>query len=70
MLYLTFEARKMLIESFVFSNLNYYPLVWSFMRVKAIKEIESEQKRVLSFLFDSYEISYKFKDTYIGNSKT
>ena len=29
-LYLTFEARKIMIESFVYSNFNYCPLVWEF----------------------------------------
>ena len=29
-LYLTFEARKVMIESFVYSNFNYCPLVWEF----------------------------------------
>ena len=29
-LYLTFEARKVMIKSFVYSNFNYCPLVWEF----------------------------------------
>ena len=55
--YPTFEARKILIESFVYSNLNYCPLVWNFTSTKAIDKIENAQKRVLRFLFVNFESS-------------
>ena len=42
--YLTSEARKILIESFVYSNFNYCPLIWSFTSAKAINKIESMTK--------------------------
>ena len=45
--YPTFEARKILIESFVYSNLNYCPLVWNFTSTKAIDKIENAQKRAI-----------------------
>ena len=45
--YPTFEARKILIESFVYSNLNYCPLVWNFTSTKAIDKIENAQKRAM-----------------------
>ena len=48
----------MLVESSVYSNFNYCPLVWDFMSAKAINKIESVQKRALRFLFDDYKNSY------------
>ena len=58
-LYLTFEERKILIDSFVYSNFSYFPLVWNFASAKATNKIASIQKRVLRFLFDNYESSYE-----------
>ena len=55
--YPTFEAKKILIESFVYSNLNYCPLIWNFTSTKAIDKIENAQKRVLRFLFVNFESS-------------
>ena len=57
--YLTFEAKKILTESFVYSNFNYCLLVWNFTSAKAIDKIESVQKRALRFLFGDYESSYE-----------
>ena len=57
-LYLTFEARKILIESFVYSNFNCCSLVRNFISAKTINNIESVQKRALQSLFDNYESSY------------
>ena len=45
--YPTFEAKKILIESFVYSNLNYCPLIWNFTSTKAIDKIENAQKRAM-----------------------
>ena len=45
--YPTIQARKILIESFVYSNLNYCPLVWNFTSTKAIDKIENAQKRAM-----------------------
>ena len=56
--YLTFEARKTLIESFVYSNFNYWLLVWNFTNAKAVNKIESVQKRALQFLFSNFKSSY------------
>ena len=56
--YLTFEVRKILIESFVYSNFNYCPLIWNFTNAKAVNKIESVQKRALQFLFSNFESSY------------
>lgn len=56
--YLTFEAIKLLFESFAYSNFNYCLLGWNFAGVKAINKIENMQKRALRFLLDYYERSY------------
>ena len=50
--YPTFEARKTLIESFVYSNFNYCPLVWNFASAKAVNKIKSVQQRALRFQLD------------------
>ena len=64
--YLTFEARKRLIKSFVYSNFNYCPLVWNFTSAKTINKTENMQKRSLRFLFGDYESSY---DTLLMKAK-
>ena len=64
--YLTLEARKILIESFVYSNFNYCPLVWNFASAKAVNKIESVQQRALRFLLDECESSY---DTLLMKAK-
>ena len=63
---LTFAARKILIESFIYSNFNYFHLVWNFTSAKVIDKIESMQERAQLFLFDNYESSY---DTLLMKAK-
>ena len=53
-----YEERKVLINSFIYSNFNYCPLVWHFSSSKSIKKIEKVQERALRFLYDDYKISY------------
>ena len=49
--YITHEkARKMLIQSFVFSHFNYCPLVWYFTTAKQLQKIEKIQERALRFI--------------------
>ena len=55
----TFEERKILIDSFVYSNFNYCPLVWNFTSAKAINKIECVQEGKLRFLFDDCERPYE-----------
>ena len=54
--YLTFEVRKILIESFVYPNFNDCSLGWNFTSEKAINKIESAQKRALRFLLDDTKV--------------
>ena len=63
---LTFAARKIPIESFIYSNFNYLHLVWNFTSAKVIDKIESMQERAQLFLFDNYESSY---DTLLMKAK-
>ena len=53
------EERKILINSFIYSNFNYCPLVWHFSSRKSINKIENIQKRALRFLLNDYSSDYK-----------
>ena len=52
------KKSKVLVNSFIFSNFNYCPLVWIFSSTKSLNKIENLQKRDLRFLYDDYESSY------------
>ena len=54
-----FEERKILINSFIYGNFNYCPLVWHFCTKKLLNKIERIQKRALRFLQDDYESDYE-----------
>ena len=56
---LTKKAKNILIQSFIFSNFNYCPLVWHFSSSKSIQKIECIQKRALRFLLDDNDSSYE-----------
>ena len=57
--HLIFEERKILTDSFGYSNFNYCPLVWNFTGANAINKSESVQKGKLKFLFDDCESPYE-----------
>lgn len=57
--YLRFEERKVLINSFIYSNFNYCPLVWHFCSKDSTKKVENIQKRALRFLLEDYESDYE-----------
>ena len=57
--YLSFNAKRVLINSYIISNFNYCPLVWMFSTAKSLNKIESLQKRALRFLYNDYSISYE-----------
>ena len=38
--YLRFNAKRVLINSYIISNFNYFPLVWIFSTAKSLKKIE------------------------------
>ena len=45
--FLSFEAKKVLVDSYSYSNFNYSPLVWMFSSAKSLNKIESLKKRAL-----------------------
>ena len=57
--YLSFNAKRALINSYIISNFNYCPLVWMFSTAKSLNKIETLQKRALRFLYNDYSISYE-----------
>ena len=57
-MFLNFEEKKTLINSYFYSNFNYCSLVWMFSSAKSLNKVESLQKRALRFLYEdvsSYE---------------
>ena len=46
-MFLNFEEKKTLINSYFYSDFNYCPLVWMFSSAKSLNKIEPLQKRAL-----------------------
>ena len=57
-MFLNFEEKKTLINSYFYSNFNYCPLVWIFSSAKSLNKVESLLKRALSFLYEDYVSPY------------
>ena len=57
--YLIFNGKRVLINSYIISNFNYYPLVWIFSTAKSLNKIENFQKRALRFFYNDYSIPYE-----------
>ena len=57
--YLSFNAKRVLINSYIISNFTYCPRVWMFSTAKSLNKIESLQKRAFQFLYNDYSISYE-----------
>ena len=58
-MFLNFEEKKTLINSYFYPNVNYCPLVWMFSSVKSLNKVESFQKRALRSLYEDYVSSYE-----------
>ena len=56
--YLRIEEKKILINSFIYGNFNYCPLVW-YCSKNSQNKIENIRKRALGFLLNDYESDYK-----------
>ena len=56
---LSFEEKKILINSYFMANFNYCLRVWMFSNAACLKKIENLQKRALRFLYKSYNTSYE-----------
>ena len=63
--FLSFEAKKVLVNSYFYSNFNYCSLVWMFSGPKSLNKIESLQKRALCYLYRHYKSPY---DTLLAKS--
>ena len=48
--FLSFEQKKVLVNSFILSNFDYCPLVWFISSAKSLRKVENSQKRALGFL--------------------
>ena len=57
--FLGFAEKKVLVQSFVFSNFNYCPLVWFFLSARSMDKIETIQERALRFIYDDHDSSYE-----------
>ena len=57
--YLNKDSKKILVESFIFANFNYCPLVWHFCSQELMNKQENIQKRALRFIYDDYESTYE-----------
>ena len=58
-MFLNFEEKKTLINSYFYSDFNYCPLVWMFSSAKSLNKVESLQKRALRFLYEDYASPYE-----------
>ena len=56
--FLGLKERVLLVNSFIYSNFDYFPLVWMFPHKKSLNEISSLRKRALRFLLNDFENSY------------
>ena len=50
---------EVILNSFIYSNFNYCPLVWHFSTSKSIEKIEDIHKRCLRLALNDYESDYK-----------
>ena len=57
--FIGFAEKEILVQSFVYSNFNYCPLVWYFSSSKSLQKIEKIQERALRFLHNDHVSSYK-----------
>ena len=56
--FIGFKEKKILVQSFVYSNFDYCPLVWYFSSSKSLQKMEKLQERALRFLYNDHTSSY------------
>ena len=56
--FIGFAEKEVLVQSFVYANFNYCPLVWYFSSSKSLQKIERIQERALRFLYNDHKSSY------------
>ena len=57
--FLCLEGKRVLINSFLMSNLNYCLSVCMFSNATSLKKIENLQKRALRFRYNNYQLTYE-----------
>ena len=57
--FLGLKVNEVLVNSFIYSNFNYCPLVWMLSHKKSLNKIESLHKGALRFLLNDYVSSYE-----------
>ena len=56
--FIGFKEKKVLVQSFIFSNFEYCPLLWYFSSSKSLQNIEKLHERALRFLYNDHTSSY------------
>ena len=56
---LGFKEKEFLINSFVYANFNYCPLIWHFCSAKPVRKIEQIQTRAFRILYNGFCSNYK-----------
>ena len=56
--FLNTDQRKILVNSFIYANYNYCPVVWHFCSKKSMSKLERIQYRVLQFLHNYSDSDY------------
>ena len=56
--FMGFKEKEVLLNSFVYSNFNYWPLVWHFCSSKSLYKIEKIQERALRLLHNDFTSDY------------
>ena len=56
--YMGKPGKVTIVNSFIYANFNYCPLVWHFSTCQSIRKIEKIQKRCLRIVLDDYESDY------------
>ena len=51
--------RKILLNSFVYSNFNYCPLLWDFSLAKSVKNIEKIKEQAIETLYNDISSVYE-----------
>ena len=56
--FMGFKEKENLLDSFVYSNFNYCPLVWHFCSSKSLYKIEKKEERALRLLHNDFNSDY------------
>ena len=56
--FVAFDEKTILVQSFIYSNFDYCPLVWYFSSANSLQKIEKIQERALRFLYNDQLSSY------------